>query len=76
MKTGVESRRRAEDRDGDVSADVSEDGNESSSEDGNGTGTKMGSGRAEERQISERNHTRVVDAMWETGENRVESEKI
>ena len=32
------------------------------------TGTRIGSGRAEERRRSARNHTRLVDAMWETGE--------
>ena len=37
-----------------------------------GTGARIGSGRAEERQRSARNHTRLVDAMWETGETRVE----
>ena len=40
-----------------------------------GTGTRMGSERAEERQKSARNHTRVVDAMWETGETWVERGK-
>ena len=31
-------------------------------------GTRIGSGRAEERQRSARNRTRVVDSTWETGE--------
>ena len=35
---------------------------------GTGTGTRTGSGRVDERQRSTRNHTRVVDAMLETGE--------
>ena len=42
---------------------------------GTGTGTRTGSGRAEEWQRSARNPTRVVDAMWETGETWVEREK-
>ena len=33
-----------------------------------GTGTRVGSGRAEERRRSGRNRSRLVDAMWETGE--------
>ena len=40
-----------------------------------GTGTRAGLGRAEERRRSARNCTRVVDAMWETGETWVEREK-
>ena len=40
-----------------------------------GTGTGIGSGRAEERRRSARNRTRVVDAMWETGETCVERGK-
>ena len=40
-----------------------------------GTGTRTGSGRAEERRKSARNYTRVVDAMWETGDTWVEREK-
>ena len=40
------------------------------------TGTRIGSGRAEKRRRSARNHTRVVDAMWETGETWVERGKI
>ena len=39
---------------------------------GTGTGTRTGSGRAEERQRRASNRPRVVDAMWETGETRVE----
>ena len=39
---------------------------------GTETETRIGSGRAEERRRSARNHTRVVDAMWETGETWVE----
>ena len=42
---------------------------------GTGTGTRTGSGRVEERGISARNHTRVVDAMWGTGETWVEREE-
>ena len=38
---------------------------------GIGTGTRMGSRRAEERRRSARNRTRVVDAIWETGETWV-----
>ena len=40
-----------------------------------GMGTRIGSGRAEERRRSARNRTRVVGAMWETGENWVERGK-
>ena len=40
-----------------------------------GTGTRIGSGRAEERRRSARNRKIVVDAMWETGETRVERGK-
>ena len=39
------------------------------------TGTRIGLGRAEERQKSARNRKIVVDAVRETGETRVESEK-
>ena len=39
------------------------------------TGTRIGSGRAEERRRSARNRTRLVDAMWETGETWVERGK-
>ena len=39
------------------------------------TGTRTGSGRAEETWRSAKSHTRVVDAMWETGETWVEREK-
>ena len=35
---------------------------------GTGTGTRIGSGRAEKRRRSAINRTRLVDAMWETGE--------
>ena len=38
-------------------------------------GTRTGSGRAEERRRSARNLTRVVDALWETGETWVERGK-
>ena len=31
------------------------------------TGTRIGSGRAEERQRSARDCTRVIDAMWKRG---------
>ena len=40
-----------------------------------GTGTRIESGRAEERRISARNHTRLVDDMWETGETLVQKRK-
>ena len=40
-----------------------------------GTGTRIGSGRAEERRRSARYRTKVVDAVWETGETWVEIEK-
>ena len=43
---------------------------------GTGTGTMIGSGRAEERRRSARNHTRVVDAMWGTGATWVERGNI
>ena len=39
------------------------------------TGTRIGLGRAEQRRKSARNRRIVVDAMRETGETRVESEK-
>ena len=39
------------------------------------TGTRIGLGRAEGRRKSARNRRIVVDAMRETGETRVESEK-
>ena len=39
------------------------------------TGLRTGSERAEERRNSGRNHSRVVDAMWETGETWAEGEK-
>ena len=38
-------------------------------------GTSIGSGRAEERRTSARKFTRLVDAMWETGETWVERGK-
>ena len=41
-----------------------------------GTGTRIGSGRAEERRKSARNRKIVVDAVRETGETRVEREKM
>ena len=41
-----------------------------------GTGTRIGSGRAEERRRSARNHKIVVDDMWETGETWVERGKM
>ena len=42
---------------------------------GTRTGTRTGLGRAVERGRSARNPTRVVDAMWETGETWAEREK-
>ena len=48
-------------------------------ETGTGTGldieTRTGSGRAKEWRRSARNRTRVVSAMWETEETRLEREK-
>ena len=41
-----------------------------------GTGTRIGSGRAEERRKSARNRKIVVDDVRETGETRVEREKM
>ena len=41
-----------------------------------GTGTRMGSGRAEGGRKSARNRKIVVDAVRETGETRVEREKM
>ena len=41
-----------------------------------GTETRIGSGRAEERRKSARNRKIAVDAVRETGETRVEREKI
>ena len=46
----------------------------SSSGDENGGGNEKGPVRPKERQKSGRDHTRVVDAMWETGEILVERE--
>ena len=40
-----------------------------------GKGTRIGSGREEERPRGARKRTRVVDAMWETGETWWEEEK-
>ena len=40
-----------------------------------GMGTRIGSGRVGERRRSTRNPTRLVDAMWETGETLVERGK-
>ena len=40
-----------------------------------GTGTRIGSGRAKVRRKSARNRKKVVDAVRETGETRVEREK-
>ena len=40
-----------------------------------GTGTRIGSGRAEDKGRSARNRKIVVDAMWKTGETRVERGK-
>ena len=41
-----------------------------------GTGTRIGSGRAEERRESARNRKIVVDTVRETGETRMEREKM
>ena len=70
---GVETRRRTPDGNGDGNGDGSEDS--SGDENGTGitgTGTKIGSGRAEERRRSARYRKRLVDDIWETGENWVE----
>ena len=40
-----------------------------------GTGTKIGLGRAEGRRRNARNHTRVVDALWEKEETWAERGK-
>ena len=72
--TGVGTRRRTPDGNGDGNGDGSED----CSGDGSGddeTGTRIGLGRAEGRRTSARNRKIVVDAVRETGETRVESEK-
>ena len=42
---------------------------------GTGMGARTGSGRVEDSRRSARNRTRVVDAMWETGEIWVERGK-
>ena len=47
------------------------DGNERSS--GDGTEDRIGEGK--QRRISTRNRTRVVDAMWETGETWVSGKR-
>ena len=67
--TGVETRKRTPDGNGDRNGDGSEnssrDGN--GDEDGNGNEDRIGEGR--KRRRSERNRTRVIDAMtdkWET----------
>ena len=67
------TRRRTLDGNGDGNGDGSED----CSGDGNGAimGTRIGLGRAEGRRKSARNRKIVVDAVRETGETRVESEK-
>ena len=68
------TRRRTPDGNG----DGNEDGSEDCSGDGRGTtitGTRIGLGRAEGRRKSARNRKIVVDAVQETGETRVESEK-
>ena len=75
--TGVETRRRTPDGNG----DGNRAGSEHSSRDGNGTSitgtrTRIGSGRVKERRKSARNRKMVVDAVRETGETRVEREKM
>ena len=72
--TGVETRGRTQDGIGDRSGDGdgSSSGDGNGDEDGNGTGTRIGPARAEARRRSATNHTKVVDAMWETGETWVE----
>ena len=64
---GEETRGRTKDGNGDGSVDE----NESSS--GNGNGDEDGNGDSNEERVEERrrsviNRTRVVDALWETGE--------
>ena len=80
-RTGVEANEGQQDRNGDGSGD----GNESSSGygnedkdrhgDGNEGGNRESEEEAKKRRRSARDHTRVVDRMWETGEIRVESGK-
>ena len=69
----METRGRTQDENGDGSGD----GNESSrgdgkgDEDGNGgMGTRTGLTEAEERRISAKNRTRVIDVMWKRGRLR------
>ena len=65
--TGVETRKRTPDGNGDGNGD----GSENSSRDGNGDEDRIGS--VEKRRRSERNRTRVIDAMrdkWETWAER------
>ena len=80
--TGVEVNEGAQDGNGDGSGDGAGTGTEArtAAEMGTGTtitgaGTRIGSGRAEKRRKSARNRKIVVDAVWETGETRVEREK-
>ena len=75
-QTGTGTRVKTRGRTQDGNWDGSGDGNESSSTIAEmGMGTRMGSGRAEERRRSARNRTRLVEAMWGTGETWVERGK-
>ena len=67
---GGKSRRQTQDGNG----DGGRDGTVSSSGDENGGGNEKGPVRPKEGQKSARDRTRVVDAIWETGEILVERE--
>ena len=75
--TVVETRGRTQDGNRDESGNGKESssGDGNGDEDGTGTGTRTGPGRTGERRRSARNRTRGVDAVWETGETRLEKEK-
>ena len=78
---GMKTPGRTQDGNGDWSGDGNESNN---SGDGNGDRNGNGNGNGNEDRIGEdggdskntRNRTRLVDAMWETGETWVEREKI
>ena len=71
--TGVETPRQTQDGNEDLSGDRNESkkGDRNGTRMGTGKGTMIGSRRVQERRRSGRNRTRVVDAMWETGETWV-----
>ena len=74
--TGVETRGRTQDGNGDGNRDGSENSSGDGNEDADGSGNEDTMRRVEEeRRKSTRNRTRVVDAMWETGETWVERGK-